>query len=74
MNNSTFECLEAGRAAIRADSETAMCDECAKLDKKIDHYRTLMARVTDQLTNEGLEKLIEQLKAEKAALHPQQEA
>ena len=26
-----------------------MCDECAKLDKKIDHYRTLMARVTDQL-------------------------
>ena len=50
-----------------------MCDECAKLDKKIDHYRTLMARVTDQFTNEGIGKLIEQMKAQKAALHPQQE-
>ena len=50
-----------------------MCDECAKLDEKIDHYRTLMARVRDQLTNEGLGKLIEEMKAQKAALHPQQE-
>jgi hypothetical protein len=50
-----------------------MCDECAKLDKKIDHYRTLMARVTDQLTNEWIGKLIEAMKAQKAALHPQQD-
>ena len=50
-----------------------MCDECAKLDEKMDHYRTLMARVTDQLTKEGLGKLIEAMKAQKAALHPQQE-
>ena len=50
-----------------------MCDECAKLDEKNDHYRTLMSRVTDQLTNEGLGKLIEEMKAQKAALHPQQE-
>ena len=49
-----------------------MCDECAKLDKKIDHYRSLMARVTDQLTNEGLGKLVEEMKAQKAALHPEQ--
>ena len=50
-----------------------MCDECAKLDEKMDHYRTLMARLTDQLTKEGLGKLIEEMKAQKAALHPQQE-
>ena len=50
-----------------------MCNECAKLDEKIDHYRTLMARLTDQLTKEGLGKLIEEMKAQKAALHPQQE-
>ena len=50
-----------------------MCDECVKLDKKIDHYRALMVRVTDQLTNEGIGKLIEEMKAQKAALHPQQE-
>jgi hypothetical protein len=50
-----------------------MCDECAKLDEKMDHYRTLMARITDQLTKEGLGKLIEQMKAQKAALHRQQE-
>ena len=50
-----------------------MCDECAKLDKEIDHYRTLMARVTDQLTNEGFGKLIEEMKAQKAVLHTQQE-
>lgn len=50
-----------------------MCDECAKLDEKMDHYRTLMARVTDQLTKEGLGKLIEEMKTQKAALHPQQE-
>ena len=47
-------------------------EECAKLDKKIDHYRSLMARVTDQLTNEGLGKLVEEMKAQKAALHPEQ--
>ena len=39
-----------------------MCDECVKLDKKIDHYRA----------HEGLGKLIEEMKAQKAALHPQQ--
>ena len=31
------------------------------------------AGMTDQLTREGLGKLIEQMKAQKAALHPQQE-
>jgi hypothetical protein len=54
-----------------ASGETAVCDECAKLDKEIGHYRTLMARITDPLTDEGLRKLIEQMKAQKAVLHTQ---
>jgi hypothetical protein len=33
-------------------------------------YRTLRTRVTDRLTLEGLQQLIEKLKAEKKALHP----
>jgi hypothetical protein len=52
---------------------TAMCDKCQELDKKIEHYRRLMVRVTDQLTNEGLGKLIEEMQAQKAAYHPEQE-
>jgi hypothetical protein len=51
-----------------------MCEKCEELDKKIDHYRTLMARVTDRQTNEGIAKLIENLRAQKAALHPEREA
>jgi hypothetical protein len=49
---------------------TAMCDKCQELDKKIQHYRSLMARVTDQLMKEGLGKLIEDMQAQKAAHHP----
>ncbi len=50
-----------------------MCDKCQELDKKIEHYRSLVARVTDQLTNERVAKLIEEMQAQKAALHPEQE-
>jgi hypothetical protein len=31
-----------------------MCEKCEELDEKIDHYRNLMARVTDRQTNEGV--------------------
>ena len=51
-----------------------MCDKCKELDKTIEHYRNLMARVTDRQTNEGIGKLIEDLRAQKAALHPEREA
>jgi hypothetical protein len=47
-----------------------MCDKCVELDKKIEHYRSLIARVTDQLTTEGLKNLIDGMQAQKAALHP----
>ena len=49
-----------------------MCWKCEEIDKKIVHYQTLIARVTDTLTLEGLQQLIEKLENEKKALHPEQ--
>ena len=51
-----------------------MCEKCEELDERIEHYRYLMARVTDRRTNEGIGKLIEDMQAQKAALHPEREA
>jgi hypothetical protein len=49
-----------------------MCDKCVEFDGKIDHYRFLASRLTDELTLDGIKQLIERLQAEKAALHPEQ--
>jgi hypothetical protein len=48
-----------------------MCWKCEEIDKVILHYRTLAARVTDRLTLDGLQELIEKLEAEKKTLHPE---
>ena len=40
-----------------------MCDKCEELDKKIEHYRQLAARVRDPLLTEGVDKLIEEMEA-----------
>jgi hypothetical protein len=50
-----------------------MCWKCEEIDKVILHYRTLGTRVTDRLTLEGLQQLIETLEAEKQALHQEQQ-
>jgi hypothetical protein len=50
-----------------------MCEKCAQLDAKIEHYRRLSFRLTDQRTLEGIEKLIEQMKAQKATIHAEQQ-
>jgi hypothetical protein len=49
-----------------------MCEKCVEIDQKIDHYRTLAARILDQATIYGVQKLIAELQAQKAALHPEQ--
>ena len=49
-----------------------MCDACDQLDEKIEHYKKVMAAMTDQLTIEGITALIAELQAQKAALHPKQ--
>jgi beta-phosphoglucomutase-like phosphatase (HAD superfamily) len=49
-----------------------MCDKCVELDRKIEHYRLLASRVTDQPTIDGIKELIERMQAQKLALHPEQ--
>jgi hypothetical protein len=49
-----------------------MCEKCIELDSKIEHYHVLASRVTDQPVLDGIKNLIEQMQAEKAALHPEQ--
>jgi hypothetical protein len=49
-----------------------MCDECIKLDGKIEHYRTIASRITDEAMIRGINVLIERAKTQKAVLHPEQ--
>jgi hypothetical protein len=46
-----------------------MCDKCVELDRKIEHYERIAASITDQLTIDRIEMLIEELRARKAGLH-----
>ena len=50
-----------------------MCEKCAELDSKIEHYQRMASRITDQAMLDGIEELIERMKAQKAAFHPEQE-
>jgi hypothetical protein len=61
-----------GRAPSRRCG-TAMCDKCAEIDGKIEHYEQLSSRITDQATLDGIKQLIERMKAQKTALHPEQQ-
>jgi hypothetical protein len=49
-----------------------MCEKCVELDSKIQHYRVLASRITDQPILDGIKHLIEQMQAQKAALHREQ--
>jgi len=50
-----------------------MCDKCIELDKKIAHFQDLAMRIMDPQTLEGARKLIEDLHAQKAPLHPERQ-
>jgi hypothetical protein len=49
-----------------------MCDKCAELDKKIEHYRRMLLSIGDQITIERIEALMADLQTQKATLHPEQ--
>ena len=49
-----------------------MCGKCKPIDERIDRYRTLGSRVTDQQGLDGIKRLIAELEAQKLALHPKQ--
>ena len=49
-----------------------MCEKCVAIDKKVLHYRDIMARVIDQMTTERVNKLIQEMQASKIELHPKE--
>ena len=48
-----------------------MCDKCVEIDKTIERYRNILRSINDKKTIDGAEKLIADLEAQKAALHPE---
>ena len=50
-----------------------MCDKCTDIDAKIAHLTELVAPLLDPQTVEGVGKLIEEMLAQKALLHPEGE-
>ena len=48
-----------------------MCEKCAEIDQKMERYRTLAARILDQPTIDGIQKLVAELEAQKVVLHPE---
>jgi hypothetical protein len=50
-----------------------MCNKCTELDDKIAHYKRISTCITDRLTLDRIKELLQQMKAEKSALHPKQE-
>jgi hypothetical protein len=48
-----------------------MCAKCEELDRKIEHCRRLQSTASDQNVAESIAALIEKLRAEKVALHPE---
>jgi hypothetical protein len=65
------QATDEGCSAIRA--EVPVCDKCVELDRKIEHYRRLVAQLHDPVTTERLGNLIETMEALKVALHPEQQ-
>jgi hypothetical protein len=49
-----------------------MCDRCVEIDDRIEHYLHLARMIDDKDALEGIKQLIEQMNAEKTALHPEQ--
>jgi hypothetical protein len=51
-----------------------MCDKCTELDDRIERYLRISSSINDQLTIDRIKELIEDVRAQKAALHPDQDA
>lgn len=53
-----------------AVSGSYMCEKCTELESKVAHYREMATRIQDELTLEGITRLIAEAIAKIAALHP----
>ena len=47
-----------------------MCEKCDALDERIRKYQAMAARVLDQQTLDGIKHLVQEMEAQKKALHP----
>ena len=47
-----------------------MCEKCTELESKVAHYREMAVRIQDELTLDGITRLIAEAIAKIAALHP----
>jgi hypothetical protein len=46
-----------------------MCDKCAELDAKIDHYQKLAAALSDRRTLDAIANFIKEMEAQKVHFH-----
>ena len=46
-----------------------MCEKCAEIDEKIEHFKWLASRVSDPPASKAIDELIKQCEAQKTALH-----
>jgi hypothetical protein len=48
-----------------------MCEKCVEIDDRIATYQRIASRIIDQPTIDGAKRLIAELQAKKAELHPE---
>jgi hypothetical protein len=60
-----------GENVLAAKKGRAMCDKCVEIDKKIEHFHRIAARMTDKPLLDGIRELVDQAKMQKATLHPE---
>jgi hypothetical protein len=61
------------RGCRRQGAVWTMCGKCDEIDLKMARYTRIAAQIGDQIAQDGIAGLIEKMKAEKAALHPEPE-
>ena len=58
-----------GGQPTRANAGRSMCEKCKLIDDRIERYKDLARRINDQQTLDGIKRLIQELEAQKPALH-----
>jgi hypothetical protein len=71
MNICSSQVAQSARPAMAQG--LLMCGKCDEIDDKIAHHSLLLSRISDKIARDGIASLIEEVKTEKAALHPEPE-
>jgi hypothetical protein len=48
-----------------------MCEQCNKIDANVARYKRIKDQIDDKQTQEAVDRLLAELEAKKAALHPE---